>query len=957
VNRFSRVSLFLFIITSSLGLPSINAGWLQEDIAVCTDQVVQQGAAISPDSTGGTIVAWEDARNADIYAQRYDASGQELWTPDGVNVSNMAGTQKFPRIVADGSGGAFIVFESDTSTGMICPQGKWYSVVVVAKLDQNGTVDWKKRISDAAATTFYAERRELTPLARPDGRGGAIIAWTTDHDLYIDVVGCDFPDCCSWMARNNYVQRIDADGNLLWGPLPISVCADDNDPHGLVVAVDALGATFLAWCDAKPYYYSYRYIYAQKLDINGNVLWGTIGVAAADNNWWLETPMIIYDGAGGAIIAWRDNTYRMYAQRLDPLGSAVWALGGIPISTSTGGKVSAGILPSGPGTAIVAWTDNASGVPTLFAQRLDAAGNPAWQSNGLMISDGVNTCVNARMALDGENGAVLAWEQIPPEGWLSLRSIWGLSASDIYSVGDGGMILHYNGTAWSTMVSGTTANLSGVWGSAGDDMYAVGKGGLILHYDGISWSPMASGVTTDLNDVWGSSADTIYAVGVANTIVRYDGVSWSAMGAPTSAGSNLLGVHGSSANCAYAVGTTSGYSGIGVLLHYHGTDWHCVYCAYGNYHGVWVSPDSCVYASGLHHDFLYGFLVRYDGANWINTELPIKCTGYGMWGDRSDNVYAVFDKGYVAHFDGEQWTLALATTDLLLDVWGTSGDDVWVVGKHYLIRHFENGAWITQYQAGGDVMVQRLDTLGTRMWAESGAPASVNVDAQTGPSVVYDPPGAALLAWSDNRNGNWDIYARKVSIARGPLVATELVAFAARPSVDGIQVTWQLSRCEDGGAFAVSRSENGGASWGKIAPKIDRSNLSFSFADATPEPGKSYRYRVGVSDSKGGRVLFETEGMWMPALPLTLHQNYPNPFNPSTTIRYYLPARSHVLLNVYDISGRLVARLVNGAQAGGAHSVEWNGENESGGRASSGIYFMRLDAGGKSLTRKVVMMR
>ena len=50
----------------------------------------------------------------------------------------------------------------------------------------------------------------------------------------------------------------------------------------------------------------------------------------------------------------------------------------------------------------------------------------------------------------------------------------GVPASDVFAVGDGGTILHYNGSTWSSMTSGTTNYLRGVWGSSGSDVFAVG---------------------------------------------------------------------------------------------------------------------------------------------------------------------------------------------------------------------------------------------------------------------------------------------------------------------------------------------------------------------------------------------------------------------------------------------------------------------------------------------------
>ncbi len=89
-----------------------------------------------------------------------------------------------------------------------------------------------------------------------------------------------------------------------------------------------------------------------------------------------------------------------------------------------------------------------------------------------------------------------------------------------------------------------------------------------------------------------------------------------------------------------------------------------------------------------------------------------------------------------------------------------------------------------------------------------------------------------------------------------------------------------------------------------------------------------------------------------------LHQNVPNPFNPTTTIRFDLAATGQVKLRIYDVAGRLVRTLLDAPRpAGAAQSVTWDGLDDVGERASSGVYFYRLEAGTQSFTRKMVVMK
>jgi len=83
-----------------------------------------------------------------------------------------------------------------------------------------------------------------------------------------------------------------------------------------------------------------------------------------------------------------------------------------------------------------------------------------------------------------------------------------------------------------------------------------------------------------------------------------------------------------------------------------------------------------------------------------------------------------------------------------------------------------------------------------------------------------------------------------------------------------------------------------------------------------------------------------------------LYDAYPNPFNPTTNIKYQISGNSYVVLKIYDITGKEAAELVNMKQSPGVYEVQWNASEYS-----SGVYFCRLDAGGTTDTKKLVLIK
>ncbi|MDZ7290930.1 MAG: T9SS type A sorting domain-containing protein, partial [candidate division KSB1 bacterium] len=84
---------------------------------------------------------------------------------------------------------------------------------------------------------------------------------------------------------------------------------------------------------------------------------------------------------------------------------------------------------------------------------------------------------------------------------------------------------------------------------------------------------------------------------------------------------------------------------------------------------------------------------------------------------------------------------------------------------------------------------------------------------------------------------------------------------------------------------------------------------------------------------------------------------YPNPFNPSTQIRFTIKAAGMAALRIYNLQGQLVRELLHEHRIAGEHMVQWDGRDNRGAAAASGVYFIRFDSDNKVKVNKVMLVR
>ena len=302
------------------------------------------------------------------------------------------------------------------------------------------------------------------------------------------------------------------------------------------------------------------------------------------------------------------------------------------------------------------------------------------------------------------------WIEIEGEwldsGSIRFESVWNSSPDDAYFLD--GSLYHYDGI--SGTLSDDTVHGVEIWGAAADDIYTVGYGGEMHHFDGGAWSIIDSGTPNHLYGIWGDGLGYAVAVGPWETVTSTDGGgTWVEQ-----SGDHTLGVvdMDGDAEDVYGFG-----NGLGYLTRFDGASWEEVEIP--GLSGQWVvitgvwSGSAGLFASALGYDpwnagIDTGSIARFTGDTWELADLPtIEDDTWGIEdikGLPSGEVVAVGFRGsygtrtgIALWYDGIDWTAQdTATDEVLWGVWGASNDDVYAIGSEKALAHFDGSIWTSQ---------------------------------------------------------------------------------------------------------------------------------------------------------------------------------------------------------------------------------------------------------------------
>ncbi len=176
----------------------------------------------------------------------------------------------------------------------------------------------------------------------------------------------------------------------------------------------------------------------------------------------------------------------------------------------------------------------------------------------------------------GADGGEPSWRVVLDKLDGALLSIWGASPTDVWAVGGplgnsgfDAMVIRFDGVGWRSVtvpdVRGDAGVAKSYWwvhGTSERDVWLVGEGGRITHWDGVSFQEIASGTDATLFGVWAASPSDVWAVGGTpeqasadnDVVLHWDGSSWSRVSLPSPKGGALFKVWGTSSDNLYIVG-------------------------------------------------------------------------------------------------------------------------------------------------------------------------------------------------------------------------------------------------------------------------------------------------------------------------------------------------------------------------------------------------------------------
>ncbi len=356
------------------------AQWVEDGVPICTEVGPQVEPQLVSDGAGGAIITWTDCRSSygtktDIYTQRIDVSGTVQWDLSGVPICTATGSQWYPQLVSDRAGGAIIVWGGRD--------------IYTQRVDASGRVLWDS--NGVAICTAWDEQWAFPQLVS-DGAGGAIITWQDYRNGYAHI--------------DIYAQRVDVSGTVQWDANGVAICTATGNQENPQLASDGAGGAIIVWMDHRS---ADCDLYAQKVYASGTVQWDTAGVPICTATGDQEFHQLVSDGAGGAIIVWKDirsGGDDIYAQKVDSCGAVQWDANGVPICTAAAERGEGYLISDLAGGAIITWGDGRGGI---YAQRVDASGMVQWATDGADICMATGGQANPQLASDGAGGAIIVW--------------------------------------------------------------------------------------------------------------------------------------------------------------------------------------------------------------------------------------------------------------------------------------------------------------------------------------------------------------------------------------------------------------------------------------------------------------------------------------------------------------------------------------------------------------------
>lgn len=403
-----------------------------------------------------------------------------------------------------------------------------------------------------------------------------------------------------------------------------------------------------------------------------------------------------------------------------------------------------------------------------------------------------------------------------------------------------------------------------------------------------------------------------------------------------------------------------------------------------------------IYATGIFYDTavfsgttVYGALAEAFIAKYSPTGQLIWVKGMGgpkaddatgIAVDASGNVFVAGKFDSVATIGGQQ-LISAGGTDAFLAKFNSNGEFQWVkviggtgadnmdcvkidrAGNIVAVGSFQNTVTFgsTQVTSNGlsDVFFIKYDAAGNMIWFKTAGGneldriSSFKLDG--GDNIIGS---GVTKGWfkagadSFSTAGVEDVIVLKLGTNPIPV---ELTSFSGSVSGNSVILNWATASEINNLGFDIERSADA-VHYSKIGFVSGNGSTTmknyYTFCDNSPLYGTFY-YRLRQVDFKGVYTYYEPVKINIdPSYSFTLYDNFPNPFNPSTTIKYQVAERRHIMLKVFDLLGNEVAELTNGIRDAGTYEVIFDAS-----KLSSGLYIYTITAGNFTQTKKLILMK